>query len=184
MAEEEVDLRPEFQARGQAMLDRLSAGQVQDLLVKCWMSHDARWFMAVAQEYGLEAAGRLNQVAAHAVGLVEAKRLAKALDLSRPRTVEDLILLQETFIGLVGPNLMDYQVVKTGPDSFEVRVERCFAHQNVVRAGVAEHYDCGIFARVGAWPEALGVDFEMTPPLGRCLKVAGEDCVYRFTIKN
>jgi hypothetical protein len=183
MAREQVDLRPEFQARGQDRLNRLTAEQLHDLVVKGWISHDARWFMAVAAEFGLEAASRLNQTAARALARVEAKRMARALDMPRPRTVEDMVLLQETFIALVGPGQMEYQVVKTGPDSFQIRVQRCFAHENVVRAGVAGEYDCGVFTRVAAWHQALGVDVEMTPSLGRCLKVAGHDCVYSFKIK-
>jgi len=177
------DIRPEFQARARAVLARLPAGQVHDLLVRCWVSHDARWFMAVAREYGREAASRLNQEAVQAVAMVEARRLAQVLDLPPLKTVEDVILVQEVMIAFLGSDLLEYEVIKAGPDSFEVRVRRCFARENVVRAGVAEEYDCGIFARMSAWPRALGVDLEMTPPLGRCLELAGQDCVYRFTVK-
>jgi hypothetical protein len=43
------------------MLNHLSFDSQKDLLIKGWMSHDARWYMAVAEHLGIEAANRLNQ---------------------------------------------------------------------------------------------------------------------------
>lgn len=63
------------------LLARLSPSERESLLIKCWMSHDARWFMAVAGEYGVHVASRLNQIAAREVGKVEARRLIRALRL-------------------------------------------------------------------------------------------------------
>jgi hypothetical protein len=57
--------QPKLREQANAVLQRLSSSQREALLVNCWMSHDARWFMAVAREYGMEAANRLNRVAAH-----------------------------------------------------------------------------------------------------------------------
>ncbi len=153
-------------------------------LIKCWMSHDARWFVAVAQAFGIEVANRLNQVAAHEEGKVEARRIVRALQLPPVATVDDYLVAQEIFISLLGPDLLDYETVKVGADAFEIRVRRCFAHDNVARVGVADVYECGIFARVSGWLEALGLRYEMTPSLGRCAKAQGRDCVYAFTVKG
>ncbi|MEW6374400.1 MAG: hypothetical protein AB1502_01235 [Thermodesulfobacteriota bacterium] len=38
------------------------------------MSHDARWFMAVADHFGIDAANRLNQFVCRELGRVEMKR--------------------------------------------------------------------------------------------------------------
>jgi len=57
--------QPKLREQANAVLRRLSSSQREALLVNCWMSHDARWFVAVAREYGMEAANRLNRVAAH-----------------------------------------------------------------------------------------------------------------------
>ncbi len=176
---ERTDLREQAQAR----LRGLSPAEREALLIKCWMSHDARWFNAVAMNFGLEAASRLNQQAAHEAGVAEAKRMARACGLPVPAaTVDDYLLAMEAIIGLMGPDLLDYESVQTGDDTFEVRVHRCFAYDQVARVGVAQQYDCGIFARVEGWFDALYADYEMTPALGRCLKAQGKECVHAFRV--
>jgi hypothetical protein len=50
------------------MLSCLSSEIERDLLIKGWMSHDARWFMAVAEDFGIEHANRLNQKVARDLG--------------------------------------------------------------------------------------------------------------------
>ena len=178
----EQDRQPELRERAKDVLSALSHEEREALLIKCWMSHDARWFMAVAQAFGLEAASRLNQVALHEEGKVEARRLMRALGLPTVATLEDYLLLQETIIGLLGPELLDYQVVTTGDDAFQIRVQRCFAHENVARAGVADLYECGIFSRVTGWLDASGLKYEMTPSLGKCQKTQGRECAYSFKL--
>ena len=179
---EREDRRPESRRQAEAALSRLSHEERAALVVKCWMSHDARWFMAVAQAFGIEAANRLNQVAAHEEGKVEARRVARALALPPVATLDDFLAAQEAIIGLLGPDLIDYRVVPVGDDAYELRIRRCFAHENVTRAGVADVYECGIMARVTGWLEGLGVGYELSPSPGACLKTQGRECVYRFRI--
>src|SRR3989304_2472876 len=50
-----------------------------ELLRRCSYSQDARWFMSVAGEFGMEAATRLNRRTLRAFGRTEALRLARAL---------------------------------------------------------------------------------------------------------
>jgi len=179
---EQHDRRPQLREQANGILATLSPEEREALLIKCWMSHDARWFMAVAQAFGLEAASRLNQVASHEEGKVEARRLMRALQLPPVATLDDYLLLQETIIGLLGPELLDYQVVSTGDDSFQIRIQRCFAHESVARAGVADVYECGIFSRVTGWLDASGLKYEMTPSLGKCHKAQGQECAYSFKL--
>jgi len=181
---EQQDLQPQLRERANRILTTLSREEREALLIKCWMSHDARWFMAVAQAFGLEAASRLNQVASHEEGKVEANRIMRTLQIPPSETADDYLLLQETIIGLLGPELLDYQVVSTGDDAFQIRIQRCFAHENVARAGVADSYECGIFSRVTGWLEASGLKYQMTPSLGKCHKAQGQECAYSFTVEG
>ena len=181
---EQQDLQPQLRERANRILTTLSREEREALLIKCWMSHDARWFMAVAQAFGLEAASRLNQVASHEEGKVEANRIMRALQIPPSETADDYLLLQETILGLLGPELLDYQVVTTGDDAFQIRIQRCFAHENVARAGVADSYECGIFSRVTGWLEASGLKYQMTPSLGKCHKAQGQECAYSFTVEG
>lgn len=181
---EQQDRRPELMEKAKATMSKLSHEQREALLTKCWMAFDSRWFLAVAMAYGPEAACRLNQIVAHEVGKVEAPGIARTLKLPPIATLDDFLVLQEMFISLLGPKLMDYAIVQTGEDEFQIQVQRCFAHENVTRAGAADLYQCGIFARVTGWPEALGLRYEVTPSPGKCLKVQGRECVYTFKLQG
>ena len=177
------NLQPKLRQQANELLRRLSPTEREALIIKCWMSHDARWFMAVASEYGMEAANRINQAAAHEIGKVEAPRVLRALQLPPVETVDDCLLAQELIIGLFGPDLLDYDVIKVNDNTCQVHVTRCFAEENAIRVGVADQFECGIFARSSGWLEALGMEYEMTPPLGKCLKAQGRECICTFTFK-
>ena len=183
MTRGQAELRPRLKEKADEILSRLSPSEREALLIRCWVSHDARWFVAVAREYGIDVTNRLNRIAAHEVGKVEARRIVRSLQLPPVRTVEDCLLAQEVFIGLVGPELLDYRVAKVNDSACEVHVQRCFAYDNAVRAGVSDQYECGIFARVTGWLEAQGLDYEISPSLGKCLKAAGYECLYRLTFR-
>src|SRR5574341_1209873 len=178
------NVQPELRQQAQKVLESLAPSERESLLIKSWMSHDARWFVAVAREFGMAATNRINQSAAHEVGKVEAQRILRALGLPPAATLDDYLLLQEVFIGFLGPDLLDYRVAKTGDDTCMVHVDRCFAHENAVRGGVAAEYECGIFARVTGWLEALGLDYELSPALGPCMKCQGRECVYAIRIRG
>lgn len=178
----ENDVKSGLRERAGQALAGLSPEQREALLIKCWMSHDARWFAAVAMTCGMEAANRANKLAVREEGKVEARRIARALRLPPLRTIDDVLFLNETAISLLGPDLLDYDLVQTGANAFEYRIRACFAFDNVTKAGVAAKYECGIFPRVTGWLEAMGVEYEMDPPLGKCLKAAGRECAYRYSI--
>ena len=154
----------------------------EQLLVKCWMTHDARWFNAVAQEFGIEAANRLNQAAVREAAKVEAQRVGRALGLAPPRDAAGCLKVQQALIGVLGPDLLDYDAQVEGPDSYKIRVKRCFAHENVEKAGIAAHYDCGIFARVEGWMDGMGVRHDIAPPLKGCLMAQGKECVHTVRV--
>ncbi len=177
------NLQPRLREKAGELLARFGAAERATLLIKCWMSHDARWFMAVASAHGIAEANRLNQIAAHEVGKVEAQRVARALKLS-PRTLDDFLLAQELFIALLGPDLLDYDVFKISDRAYQVRVRRCFAFDNAARGGIAGRYECGIFARVTGWFDAFSAQYEINPALGKCLKTQGQACVYVITLES
>ena len=55
----------------------LEKKELKDLLVKCWMTHDAMWFYHCLQECGIEKTNRINRAAVKAVAAVEIRRLRK-----------------------------------------------------------------------------------------------------------
>ncbi len=177
------DLQPGLRQQANDILHRLSPSDQQALLIKCWMSHDARWFMTVAKACGFPVTNRLNQIAAHEIGKVEARRILRALQWPPVTTLDEYLLVQEVFISLLGPDLLDYAVKKLSERAYQTQVRRCFAYDNAVRAGIADQFECGIFARITGWLDTLGLAYEMSPALGKCPKAQGQECVYTITLR-
>ena len=165
------------------MLNRLSSEIQKDLLIKDWMSHDARWFMAVVEHFGIEHANRLNQKVARELGRVEMRRFMKALDLSPSRNMEEYLNLKKAALSMFGPDLVDYEIKILDHQTYEMHLTRCFAHENIVKAGVEDQYECGIFSRLQGWIDAQGLEHELAPALGKCMKVLGEECCYRIALR-
>lgn len=165
------------------MLPHLSPETEKDLLIKGWMSHDARWFMAVAERFGIEEANRLNQKVCRELGKVEMKRFMKALGLLPPKTVHEHVRMNHAAISLYGPDLIEYEIKVLDHQSYEMCIKRCFAHENVVQAGIKDQYQCGILARVQGWIDTQGLEHGLAPHLGKCLKVLEKECLYKITIR-
>ncbi len=165
------------------MLSSLSFDVQKDLLIKGWMSHDARWFMAVAEHFGIKAANRLNQIVARELGRVEMKRFMKSLNLSSPKKMDEYLGIKEAVISLYGPDLIEYEIKVLDDRSYEMHLKRCFAYENIVKAGIKDQYECGILARIQGWIDALGLEHELTPSLGKCMKVLGKECSYTITLR-
>jgi hypothetical protein len=163
------------------MSDRLSFEMEKDLLIKGWMSHDARWFMAVVEHFGMDAANRMNQFVCREIGRVEMKRFMKTLTFSKPKDLEEYLTLKKAAFALYGSGLAEYEIKILDHQSYEIHLKRCFAYENIVRAGIKDQYECGILARIQGWIDAQGLEHELTPPLGKCMMVLGKEC--RYTIK-
>jgi hypothetical protein len=179
----EANVQPALRREARQVLRQLPAEERESLIIQCWMSHDARWFMAAALTFGLEAAQRLNRTAVREAGRAEARRLVRRLRLPPVRTARDYLLVQETIIGLLGPDLLDYSIAEQGEDAFEIRIRRCFAFDNVTRAGIAPQYECGILPRLMGWLDELGLDYKVSPEPQACLKAQGHECSYTVRVE-
>jgi len=153
------------------------------LLIKGWMSHDARWFMAVAKHFGMDAANRLNQSVCREIGRVEMKRYMKTLALSPAANLEEYLTLMKAALSLYGSGLAEYEIRALDDESYEVLMKRCFAYENIVRAGIEDRCECGIFARLQGWIDAQELRHELIPSLGKCMMVLGKECRYKITLR-
>jgi hypothetical protein len=98
----------------------LSDEQEKELLRKCWYTHDARWFMSVAQEFGLDAANRLNKRTCRALGEAEMRRFVRALGIAAPTTVQELVpVIEAAFRLFTPPPLMELEVRAVDDRSWE-----------------------------------------------------------------
>ncbi|MBI5283935.1 MAG: hypothetical protein HY874_02485 [Chloroflexi bacterium] len=163
----------------------LDAEAGKDLLRRCWMWHDARWFAAVAGEFGMEAANRINRNNVRELGRVEMRRLMKALTVESVESIAGALALYEAGRALYVPSsLMEADVGAVTEDSYEVTFRRCFVHENIVRAGIADSYRCAVFDRLQGWHDAWGLPLAEELPVRRCALAAGEICRQQFAVRR
>ena len=162
----------------------LSNEQEKELLRKCWYAHDARWFRSVAEEFGLEATNRVNKRACRALGEAEMRSFMKALGITPPTTVQELVpVIEPAFSLFTPPPLLDLEVRVVDDRSWEGWMKRCFIHDNVVQAGIGASYVCAAIDRIWGWHDALGLPLADKPPAFRCPKLEGRDCRHVLTIR-
>jgi hypothetical protein len=154
----------------------------KDLLRRCWYSHDARWFMSVVEEVGLEAANRLNRRVCRALGEAEMRRFAASLDITTPTTVQQLVEVVDEAMRFFVPaplTMFDTWVIDERSDGIWIR--HCFIYDNVIRAGIASSYTCAAFDRVQGWHDALNLPLVEDPPALPCAKTLGQECIRIMT---
>lgn len=162
----------------------LSDQQEKELLRKCWYTYDARWFMSVAQEFGLEAANRVNKRVCRALGEAEMRRFVKARGMAAPTNVQQVAVIDAAFRFFVPPPLMDLEVRVVDERSWEGWMKRCFIRDNVVKAGIGPFYVCAAIDRIYGWHDALGLPLAEELPALRCPKLEGRECRHVLTIRQ
>jgi hypothetical protein len=162
----------------------MNAEETKQLLTRCWMTHDAMWFRAAWRDLGMDRANQLNKAAIHGLAPIEVKRLQKALGLKQIADLEDLhafmVSASELFIG----DYMDFDWELRQDGRLHIEIGRCFAHEGMKRLGVVDQYRCGIFERLHAWFEALGLEHHVDPPIEGCLKHETGGCARIIVFEN
>lgn len=161
----------------------LDRKELQELLVKCWMTHDGLWFFNCLQECGIEKTNKINRAAANSIGKVEIKRIGKALGVENVGTFRELKELIEAVSDIVKADFMDFTYSFSSENVIHWEMGQCFAYDGIKKMGVIEQYQCGIFARVEGWFEGLGIRYEVSPQVGGCMKLTDGSCFrdYRFS---
>lgn len=160
----------------------LSQEEREGFLRTAWLSHDARWYAAALEEFGPGVANRLNRRAIRTAAAVEAKRLHRALGLSPVATAYEFLEFAEFGRELVVGDMVEMAMEVHSDSAYEVRVTRCFAADQISRAGLAGTYECGIFDRIEGWHEGLGVPLAESVPTTICLLANGQACSRVLTI--
>ncbi len=154
--------------------------ELRELLVRCWMTHDAMWFATALEKTDIETANRLNLGAIRGLAPIEIGRVKKALGIETVASSAELRTFLEGMMGLVGGDFMDFTWDWRPGGTLRVDVGRCFAHDGIERMGAIEGYACGIFERIAGWFAVLGVTYEMTPSSRRCMLHYEGQCFREF----
>lgn len=154
--------------------------ELRELLNKNWMTHDAMWFFHTLERHGIEEANILNRAACRSMAAIEAKRLQKLLGIEEIKRFEDLQRFVSEAFDLIKADFMDFSVAFPSEDEMTWDAPGCFAYDGVSRLGVLEGYQCGIFERLEGWLDALGVEYQASPPVDGCLRRDGGSCRRRY----
>ena len=156
--------------------------EVQDLLVRCWMTHDGMWFYHCFSEFGAAKASELNLRAIESLSHFEVRRVCRAVGLDSVRTLADFDLFWRAAEDLVLADFMGGDMTRPEPGIMRVDWKKCFAYEGLTRIGAIEDYRCGVYHRLEEWFRRLELDFEARPAFERCQMLETGRCrrEYRF----
>ena len=161
--------------------ERMTRGQIRDLLARGWLTHDGMWFDQTARALGVGRANELNRAAIRAMASFEVSRLAEALGVA-PSELKDAAPVARFVaegIQMVTPASVGGRLqVRAGAGTLHWEWEpgECFAYKGMQRFGYLAEYECGVLYRVECWLEALGVRPLGEPAVGHCLMHATGRC--------
>ncbi len=162
----------------------LTPEERETLLRRAWYGHDGRWFAAVAAEFGLDAANRVNRRALRTATLGEMRGIAKTIGVEKAADLDEFLAVFDIAASVFVPrSLMEFELTRLDDHSYDVSFQRCFVHENITKAGVADHYVCAVFDRVAGWHDALGLPLTEEPPALPCAKAQGKECRRAMTIQ-
>ncbi|MFX1258142.1 MAG: hypothetical protein ACFFAN_09800 [Promethearchaeota archaeon] len=165
------------------LLSTIDANEKIEILRKNWMSHDARYQMAIVREFGWEKGNKLNKVIIHDMGKVMMYRLMNALDISKVKSIDELKALCLCAICFYYPEpIFSYHIEEISETDLLGVVDKCSTYDNIKKIGVVNQYECGCFAMRSGWYKALGMEVEEI--LLTCLKNGDKKCKILLKVKN
>jgi hypothetical protein len=165
-------------------LDRIDKRELKELLSLGWMTHDGMWFYHCFQEYGIEAASRLNRAAIQSLAPLEMRRIKRTLgiegDISTAKQLQEFIV---DATELIIPEFMKVTFSFPAENVFQWEWEKdnCFAYVGLKRIGALEGYECGVIYRLACWFDSLGLSYTVDPPIKGCYMHTEGSCTGAFT---
>ncbi len=154
---------------------------LKELLIKCWMTHDAMWFAQCLQECGIEKTNRINRAAVRAMAAVEIKRMKKAAGIETIETFGQFWDFFRFVMASLTGDFMAYAFESKGKNHVRGTWQRCFAYEGIRMLGMIDRYECGIMDRVEAWFDTLGIRYDVQPKVTRCMMHAEGRCYRDYT---
>jgi uncharacterized protein DUF6125 len=178
--------RPHDEPGERCAVKQLTEPERKELLLKCWMTHDAMWFFHTQQVCGMDTANQLNLAAIASMAPIEAKRVRKALGFGEISSLAELQEFTDGMFQVVKGDFMDFSFRFTPEGILRMDMGSCFAHQGMVNMGLIDQYQCGIFHRVEGWFTALGLAYRVSPEISGCMLHEQGQCYreYEFSFAD
>jgi len=152
-------------------LDKLEKTELQELLVKGWMTHDGMWFFHSLNESGIEKTNRINLAAIRSMASIEVKRIRKTFGLEKT-PVADFNTLKDNLNvlwGIAKADFMDFSYSFMDENRIHWEMRQCWAYQGIRGMGVIDKYQCGVIERIMCWLDTLEVKYTISPTIDGCL---------------
>jgi len=159
----------------------LKKNELKEILIRNWMTHDAMWFYHCLQECGIEKTNRINKAAVRAMGIIEIRRIQKAVGIQRVATFEDARSLLEAAWDIVKADFMKSSFSLSSGNVLRGDFARCFAYEGMKRMGAIEQYQCGIFERIYGWFDGIGIRYGVSPQVEGCMMHTDGKCFREIT---
>jgi hypothetical protein len=168
------------------LIERLNKKELSELLSKCWMTHDGMWFYNCVLELGIDQANKLNKAAINALSDIEIKRFKKALGITENQinTFDDFKNFFTAISDILIPEFMNvsWRFPENNIMRWEFNDKKCFAYNGMKMIGVADKYECGPIYRIECWLIGLGINYEITPKIGKCISPDAGKCSGSFKL--
>ncbi len=164
------------------VLDTMDKPSIREFFSKNWITHDAMWLYFCKNEFGMEAATRINTAAVHAMSTIEMQRILKILGREKTpvTSYEDLAEVFKSAFYLIKPDFMKALIDFPGNNIMKGGFTECFAYEGLKKAGMTEGYQCAVVERIASWLTVLGVKFKIEPEIKGCLMRDKGKCSYEI----
>ena len=159
----------------------LEESELKEILIKNWMTHDAMWFYHCWQECGIEKTNKINKAAVRAMGMIEIRRIQKALGMDQVETFDDFKLLSDATWSIVKGEFMKFSYSYPAENVLRGDFENCFAYKGISQLGAIGQYECGIFERIYGWFDGMGIEYSVSPHVKGCMMHTDGKCFREFT---
>lgn len=154
------------------LVENLSQKETVDVLNKCWMTHDGMWFLHCLQEFGIDAANKINRAAIKSLSSIEIQRVKHTLGMDK--TIDNFSEFSRFFkeaSKLLIPDFMNvrFRYLEDNRMAWAFVDGKCFAYKGIKRIGGIERYECGVLYRIQCWLMQLGITHRFDPAIGPCL---------------
>ena len=162
-------------------VQQLDPRQMKELLIKCWMTHDAMWLYHCLQECGIETANKVNRAAVRSMATVEIKRLKNMLGNPKMDRFDTFYSFFQTAMATFADDFMKYSYESHGQNHLRSMWQQCFAHDGMAALGFIDQYECGIMDRIEGWFDNLGIQYTVEPKVTHCMMHTEGRCYRDYT---
>jgi len=168
---------------------RIVPKDTKEFLGKSWLTHDGMWFFNVYQEYGIDAANKLNRAAIKSMAPFEVNRCRKLMGINKERLdtfAEAKEFMDGAFQAILPESILSASSF-TAPARNVIKWEwedgKCFAYEGMNRLGIADKYVCGVIYRIECWLDCLQVPYTVNPQIDLCIMAQTGSCKGEFVFE-